>query len=105
MPEDPQMMAFFDSLVQREREGLASDSDDSSDDDLICTGIESSEDTDYASLSDDSGECLFSTDCETLCSNVTRAYGLLCIVAVPNQNSVLMTSGERSSGEFSAFSS
>lgn len=51
--EDPQMMAFFDSLVQREREGLASDTEDTSDDDIICTGLESLEDTDYSSLSDD----------------------------------------------------
>lgn len=50
--EDPQMMAFFDSLVQREQEGNASDSDDSSDNSLY-TSIECFDDTDYSSLSED----------------------------------------------------
>lgn len=54
--EDPQMMAFFDSLVQRERDGLASDSDDSSDEQSLLTSLESLEDTDYSSLSEDSRE-------------------------------------------------
>lgn len=50
--EDPQMMAFFDSLVQRDREGQGN-SDDSSEDNTLCTNDESYEDTDYSSLSDD----------------------------------------------------
>ncbi len=58
--EDPQMMAFFDSLVRREQEGNASDMDDSSDENsseensLYNRSIGSFEDTDYSSLSDDS---------------------------------------------------
>lgn len=51
--EDPQMMAFFDSLVQRERDGLASESDDDSSGTSLYTSIECFEDTDYSSLSED----------------------------------------------------
>lgn len=58
--EDPQMMAFFDTLVRREQES-SSNSDDDSDSDVVPEenlyydhSFEEPVDTDYSSLSDDS---------------------------------------------------
>lgn len=58
--EDPQMLAFFDSLIQRARDGSTSDSDDaSSDDNILCNTSNGLADVDYSSLSDDYRKCTF----------------------------------------------
>ncbi|KAK7591051.1 hypothetical protein V9T40_002664 [Parthenolecanium corni] len=52
--EDPQMLAFFDSLIQRARDGSASDSNDmSSDENILCNSNSDLVDAHYSSLSDD----------------------------------------------------
>lgn len=58
--EDPQMLAFFDSLIQRARDGSTSDSDDvSSDDNIVCNTPNDLADVDYSSLSDDYRKCTY----------------------------------------------
>lgn len=56
--EDPQMLAFFDSLIQRARDGSASDSNDmSSDENILCNSNSDLVDAHYSSLSDDYRKC------------------------------------------------